>query len=231
MDKILFVLLLMITSVSAQEPGLIRPPPSPSIGALTGFTIVRVKYGGGGDWYNGPTSLPNLLQALRERTTVQTRAREVELGLADPELFSYSFLYINGHGNILLTEAEIRNLRRFLINGGFLLANDDYGMDKSFRREIKKVFPDCELVELPFTHPIYHIFYDFPNGLPKIHKHDDKPPHGFGIFYQGRLVVFYNYECDLGDGWDDPDVHNDPPEKREAALRMGINIVLYALTH
>jgi hypothetical protein len=195
------------------------------------FTIVRVKYGGGGDWYNGPTALPNLLRALGERTTVRTAENEIRLSLSDPELFNYSFLYINGHGNILLSDDEAANLRRFLTSGGFLLANDDYGMDQSFRREMKKVFPECELVELAPSHPIYHFLYEFPDGLPKIHKHDDKPSQGFGLFYQDRMVVYYNYECDLADGWDDPDVHNDPPEKREAALKMGINIVLYALAN
>lgn len=245
----LLILLLVFTSAAAQdviplenalcfqsEPteqsktyAQVTPPSTE--GSLTGFTIVRVKYGGGGDWYEGPTCLPNLLKALRERTTVKTSLRPVDLSLTDPQLFDYSFLYLDGHGNISITDDEVRSLRRFLTNGGFLLANDDYGLDKSFRREIQKVLPDCQLVELPFSHAIYHIFYDFPNGLPKIHKHDDKPAQGFGIFYQGRLVVFYDYECDLGDGWDDPEVHNDPPEKREAALRMGINIVLYALTH
>jgi len=195
------------------------------------FTMVRVKYGGGGDWYNGPTSLPNLLRAVRERTTIKTTEREVELSLHDPAIFDYSFLYVNGHGNIALSDEEVRTLRRFLTKGGFLLVNDDYGLDKSFRREMAKVFPDCELVELPFSHPIYHTFYDFPNGVPKIHEHDNKPAQAFGIFYAGRLVVFYAYESDLGDGWDDPDVHKDPPEKREAALKMGINIVLYALTN
>ncbi len=221
----------MVTGISAQTSVPTSPDQNSNSKSSTEFTVVRVKYGGGGDWYNGPTSLPNLLRAVRERTTVKTSQQDVTLSLTDARLFDYSFLYINGHGNISFTDEEIRNLRRFLTNGGFLLVNDDYGLDKAFRREIAKVYPDAELVELPFSHPIYHIFYDFPNGLPKIHKHDDKPPQGFGIFYQGRLVVFYNYECDLGDGWDDPDVHNDPPEKREAALCMGINIVLYALTH
>jgi len=194
------------------------------------FTIARLKYGGGGDWYSNPSSLPNLLKAINERTSIRAAPREVNVEITDPVLFKYPYLYMNGHGNVYFTDEEIKILRTYLASGGFLHADDNYGMDSSFRREIKKVFPDSPLIELPFDHPIYHSFYDFPNGLPKIHEHNGKPAQGFGIFYQNRLVVFYTYECDLGDGWENPDVHNDPPEKREAALRMGINIVLYYLT-
>jgi|UniRef100_A0A7V3RH50 hypothetical protein len=195
------------------------------------FTIARLKYGGGGDWYCDPSSLPNLLKAINERTHIRAAPKEVVVELADPDLFKYPYLYMTGHGEVRFTDEEIKILRRYLANGGFLHADDCYGMDSSFRREMRKVFPESPLVELPFDHPIYHSFYNFPEGLPKIHEHDGKPAQGFGIFYNNRLVVFYSYETDLGCGWEDPDVHNDPPEKREQALRMGINIVVYALTH
>ena len=195
------------------------------------FTIARLKYGGGGDWYSNPSSLPNLLAAISERTTIRTPSREEIVSITDPELFHYPYLYMNGHGNVRFTDEEVAILRNYFAAGGFLHADDNYGMDSSFRREIKKVFPDSPLIEIPFDHPIYSSFYSFPHGLPKIHEHDGKPAQGFGVFYDNRLVVFYTYECDLGDGWEDPDVHNDPQEKREAALQMGINIVVYSLTH
>ena len=152
----------------------------------------------------------------------------VEIG--SENFFSYPVVWLTGHGNIVFSDSETRRLRTYLENGGFLYVDDDYGLDKAFRREIKKVFPDEELVELPFSHGIYHAHFSFPNGLPKIHKHDDKPPQGFGLFLDGRLVLFYTYECNLGDGWADPRVHNDPEEKRIAALQMGTNIIVWALT-
>jgi len=195
------------------------------------FTIGRLKYHGGGDWYSNPSSLPNLLVAINERTNIRAAPREEVVEINDPKLFQYPYLYMNGHGSVGFSDEEVKILRNYFAAGGFLHADDNYGMDSSFRREIKNVFPNSPLVELPFDHPIYHAFYDFPNGLPKIHEHDAKPAQGFGIFYENRLVVFYTYECDLGDGWEDPDVHNDPPEKREAAIKMGINIVIYSLTH
>ncbi|KPK70923.1 hypothetical protein AMJ87_08150 [candidate division WOR_3 bacterium SM23_60] len=194
------------------------------------FTIARLKYGGGGDWYADPSSLPNLLAAVNERTTIRATPREATVEITDPELFSYPYLYMTGHGNVRFTEEEVAILRNYFAAGGFLHADDNYGMDSSFRREIKKVFPDSPLIELPFDHPIYSSFYTFTDGLPKIHEHDGKPAQGFGIFYDNRLTVFYTYECDLGDGWEDPGVHDDPPEKREAALQMGVNIVVYSLT-
>ena len=194
------------------------------------FTIARLKYGGGGDWYCDPSSLPNLLKAINERTHIRAAPKEVVVELTNPELYKYPYLYMTGHGAVKFTDEEVKILRNYLINGGFLHADDCYGMDSSFKREMRKVFPESPLVELPFDHPVYHSFYDFPGGLPKIHEHDGKPAQGFGIFYQNRLVVFYSYECDLGCGWEDPDVHNDPLEKREQALRMGINIVVYVLT-
>jgi hypothetical protein len=195
------------------------------------FTIARLKYEGGGDWYSNPSSLPNLLKAINEQTTIRAQPLEKVVEINDPDLFEYPYLYMNGHGNVRFSDEEAKILRRYFAAGGFLHADDNYGMDSSFRREMKKVFPDSPLTELPFSHPIYHVCYDFPEGLPKIHEHDGKPTQGFGIFYNNRLVVFYTYECDLGDGWEDPDVHNDPPDKHEAALRMGINIVMYSLTH
>jgi len=195
------------------------------------FTIARVKYEGGGDWYSNPSSLPNLLRALNERTTIRAPQREAAVEIVDPRLFDHPYLFLNGHGNIRFTDEEIKILREYFAAGGFLHADDNYGMDSSFRREMKRVFPSSPLVELPLDHPIYRAFYDFPNGLPKIHEHDNKPSQGFGIFCENRLAVFYTYECDLGDGWEDPDVHQDPPEKREDAIRMGINIIVYCLTH
>jgi hypothetical protein len=193
------------------------------------FTIGRVKYNGGGDWYADPSSLPNLLEALNERTTIRAAPREENVEITDPKLFQYPYLYMTGHGTVRFTDEEIKVLRSYFAAGGFLHADDNYGMDSTFRQEIEKIFPDSPLIELPFDHPIYHSYYEFPNGLPKIHEHDNKPPQGYGIFYDGRLVVFYTYECDLGDGWEDPDVHNDPPEKREQAIKMGINIIIYSL--
>ncbi len=194
------------------------------------LTIARLQYGGGGDWYLGPSSLPNLMREIRQRTGIAMADRPVDVKLTDPALWNYPFLFLTGHGNIRFTDEEIRLLRRYLESGGFLLANDSYGLDEAFRREIKKVFPEKELVELPFDHPVYHIFYDFPRGLPKIHRHDEKSPQGFGIFHDGRLVVYYVYESDIGDGWEDEDVHGDPPQLREAAFRMGVNLFLYALS-
>ncbi len=206
--------------------------PGPRAEPISGFALARLKYDGGGDWYSNPSSLPNLAQALKERTPVAIdRIDEVRVSLLDEDLFNFPFLYMNGHGNIRFTDAEVDRLRRYLLSGGFLFADDNYGMDESFRREIGRVFPERDLVEVPFDHPIYHSFYSFPNGPPKIHEHDGKPPQGFGIFDGTRLAVFYTYESDIGDGLEDPQVHNDPPEKREAAMRMAINVVVYTLTH
>ncbi|MBN1825134.1 MAG: DUF4159 domain-containing protein [Candidatus Eisenbacteria bacterium] len=196
-----------------------------------GFTVARIRYGGGGDWYSDPTSLPNLLSGLRERTGLIVQSREARVEIADEELFRHPFLYMTGHGQIRFSPFEAERLRYHLVHGGFLWADDNYGMDEHFRREIRAVFPEAEMVELPFDHPIYHCFYDFPEGLPKIHEHDGKFPRGYGIFHDGRLVVFYTYETDIGDGLEDEDVHKDPPEKREAALRMAINIVTYSVSH
>ncbi|MDH4223556.1 MAG: DUF4159 domain-containing protein [candidate division Zixibacteria bacterium] len=193
------------------------------------FTLARLKYEGGGDWYWGSSALPNMLEFLKENTNITVDEKEVRVSIMDKELFNYPFLFLTGHGNIKFSDEEVERLKNYLIHGGFLFANDSYGLDKAFRREMKKVFPDKELVELPFSHGIYHCYYDFPNGLPKIHQHDNKPPRGFGIFHEERLVVFYVYESDIADGWEDPQVHNDPPEKREQALKMGVNIITWVL--
>ena len=194
------------------------------------FTIARIHYGGGGDWYGDPSSLPNLLEFISEKTSIIVEPSEYRIKLTDPGLFSHSFLYLTGHGNIRFNEDEIIVLRDYLLKGGFLHADDNYGMDASFRREMKRVFPEKEWVEIPFDHDIYHVFYDCPNGLPKVHEHDGKPPKGLGLFDEKRLIIFYSYESDLGDGWEDIEVHNNPLEIREAALKMGVNIVWFALT-
>jgi len=193
------------------------------------FHIARVKYGGGGDWYSNPSSIPNLLKFIRKQTGVMTASDEDVVELSSPRLFSHPYLYLNGHGNIRFTEREIEHLRAYFAAGGFLHADDNYGMDNSFRREMKRVLPEAEFVDLPFNHPIYHSHFNFPSGPPKIHEHDGKPAQGLGLFLDGRLVVYYTYQSDLGDGWEDPDVHNDPPEKRLAALKMGANIVIWRL--
>jgi len=194
------------------------------------LTIGRLQYDGGGDWYADPSSLPNLLAAIGERTRLPVADREKVVRLTGPELFEVPYLYMTGHGNVLFTEDEVERLRDYLENGGFLHADDNYGLDESFRREIARVFPERSLVEVPLEHEIHHLVYEFPTGLPKIHEHDGLPSQGFGIFIEGRLAVYYSYQSDLGDGWEDPDVHSDPPEVREAALRMGVNLFVYAVT-
>ena len=206
-------------------------PVIPALSAQNSWapTICRVKYSGGGDWYSDPSSLPNLLKFINENTNVQLTTVEARISLEDNEIFNYPYLYLTGHGNVRFSESEIENLRRHLHSGGFLHADDNYGLDKSFRREMKRVFPNKEWVELPFDHPLYHTYFDFSGGLPKIHEHDNKPPQGFGLFEGERLIVFYSYESDLGDGWEDASVHNDPEGKRLSALKMGANIFIYSL--
>ena len=193
------------------------------------LTIARLKYDGGGDWYGNPTSLPNLLAFVREQGALDVAPKEDVVEADDPRLFAYSFLYMNGHGRVQFSDLQAQRLREWLIGGGFLHADDNYGMDEHFRREIRKVFPEHELVEVPFSHPIYHSRFDYRRGLPKVHEHDGKPPRGFGIFHEGRLVVFYTWESDLGDGWEDPDVHKDPPAIRRQALEMGANILSWSM--
>jgi hypothetical protein len=199
------------------------------IGRASALTIGRLHYDGGGDWYANPSSLPNLLRAVRERTSLRTTDRERVVRLTDPGLSAVPFLYMTGHGNVLFSPEEVRLLRRHLEQGGFLHADDNYGMDASFRREIARVFPETPLADVPYDHPVYHVVYDFPAGPPKIHEHDGLPAQGLGIFIGGRLAVYYSYQTDLGDGWEDPQVHNDPEPVREQALRLGVNLFAYAV--
>lgn len=194
-----------------------------------GLTIGRLHYDGGGDWYANPSSLPNLLRAIREDTDIPVSERERVVRLTEPALWELPFLYMTGHGNVRFTVEEVTILRKYLEQGGFLLADDNYGMDESFRREIARVFPDRPLAEVPVSHAAYHIVHEFPRGLPKIHEHDGLPAQGFGIFIDGRLAVFYAYQSDLGDGWEDPDVHGDPEPVRRQALDMGVNLFVYAV--
>lgn len=189
--------------------------------------IALLKYNGGGDWYANPTSLPNLIKFCNENLNTNINTDPVTVDVGSSEIFNYPFLHMTGHGNVIFSSQEAENLRNYLIAGGFLHISDNYGLDQYIRREMKKVFPELDFVELPFTHPIYHMKYNFPEGLPKIHKHDGKPAQGFGIIYKGRLVVFYDYQCDLGDGWEDEAVHHDSQEKRTKALQMGANIISY----
>ena len=194
------------------------------------LTIARLQYDGGGDWYANPSSLPNLLTAIATRTSIDVDRTEARVTLMSDRLWDYPYLYVTGHGNIRLTDAEVARLREYIVRGGFLHADDNYGLDESFRREIARVFPDRPLVDVPLDHPIYNVVYRFPKGIPKVHEHDGKPPRGYGIFLGDRLAVYYSYESDLGNGWEDPSVHNDPPEVHEAALRMGVNLFVYAIT-
>lgn len=196
------------------------------------LTIARVKYGGGGDWYCDPSSLPNLIRGLSERTPVRVAEREKVVQLSDADLFSYPFIYISGHEQIKLTEEEVVRLRRYLLRGGFLWCDDNYGLDEYFRREMARVFPDLHWKPVERNHPIYHCYYTLPDGLPKIHEHHGGPPQGLALYDEnGRMMVYYTYNTDIGDGLEDAEVHNDPPENRELAMRMAVNIVIYALTH
>ncbi|MES2389631.1 MAG: DUF4159 domain-containing protein [Bacteroidota bacterium] len=204
---------------------------APTFGQTYSFKIAKLKYNGGGDWYANKTSLPNLIAFCNKnlRTNIDPRDEVVEVGSA--ELFAYPFVHMTGHGNVVFTAQEAQNLRKYLEGGGFLHIDDNYGLDKFIRTEMKKVFPELSFVELPFSHPIYHQKYSFDKGLPKVHEHDNKAPQGFGIIYQGRLVCFYSYECDLGNGWEDQIIYNDPEELRQLALKMGANIVTYSLSN
>lgn len=208
---------MVMASVSSRAP------------AQEPMTIGRLHYDGGGDWYANPSSLPNLLKAVGERTPFRMASREKVVQLLEDDVWQVPYLYMTGHGNVKWSDRELPVLRRYLEQGGFLHVDDNYGMDESIRREIARLFPDRPLVEVPWDHQVYRIVYEFPKGLPKIHEHDGKPAQGFGIFIDGRLVLYYSYQSDLGDGWEDPDVHKDPPEKHEAALRMGVNLFTYAV--
>ncbi len=191
----------------------------------------RVKYSGGGDWYNDPSSEVNLLKFVRANTNIDVDPVYEFVDLSTDNIFQYPILFLTGHGNLKFSSQEARKLRAYLENGGFLYIDDDYGLDKYIRREMKKIFPNQEFAELPFSHSIYHCHYDFKYGVPKIHEHNDKVPQGFGMFHNGRMCVFYTYESNPSDGWADPDVHNDLPAKREQALKMGTNIIVWALTN
>jgi len=212
MKKLIFILLAFSTAVSAQKVGLL-------------------KYNGGGDWYSNPTALPNLIKFCNRNINTGLNMKPATVDPGSPDLFDYPFVHMTGHGNVVFSDAEIKNLRNYLEGGGFLHIDDNYGMDQYIRREIKRIFPDNPLVEIPANHQIFQKPYSFPGGIPKIHEHDGKRPQAFGIFVEKRLVLMYTYETDLGDGWEDPEVHNDPAEVREKALRMGANIIHYAFNN
>lgn len=213
MYKIAFIILLFL--------------PAQLFSQATSVKISVLKYDGGGDWYANPTSVPNLIAFCNDnlKTTIDPEPGVVEPGSVD--LFNYAYVDLTGHGNVIFSDADAANMRKYLEAGGFLQITDNYGLDLYIRREMKKVFPELDFIELPFSHPIYSQKYHFQNGLPKIHEHDGKPAQGFGLIYKGRLVCFYNYECDLGDGWEDRSVHNDPEDVRQKALQMGANIISY----
>jgi len=213
MKKIILIVLisLIVNVLSSQE-----------------VKIALLKYSGGGDWYANPTSLSNLARFCNTNLHTQISTDVPAINIGSAELFNFPIIHLTGHGNVIFSPEETENLRKYLISGGFLHISDNYGLDIYIRREMKKVFPGLEFVELPYNHPIYHQKYDFYNGLPKIHEHDNKNSQGFGLIYEGRLVCFYDYECDLGDGWEDAEVHNDSFEKRQEALKMGANIVQFA---
>lgn len=217
MKKIIIFLFLIVNYAFPQNDGA--------------FQIARLKYNGGGDWYNDPSAEVNLLKYIRDNTTISVKPEYVFVDINSNEIFTYPFLFLTGHGNIVLSEAEVKHLQAYLENGGFLYVDDDYGLDKAFRREMKKVFPDKNMVELPFSYGLYNCFYSFPGGPPKTHEHDKKPPVGLGIFVGDRLAVYYTMESNPSDGWADPQVHNDRPAKREEALKFGTNIVVWALSN
>jgi len=199
----------------------------PGIVQAQHIQIATLKYRGGGDWYANPTSLPNLVNFANQQigTNLSRQIATVEVG--SPQLFNHPFIYMTGHGNVVFSIQEAENLRNYLLAGGFLHVDDNYGLNPYFRREIQKVFPEYELIELPHSHPVYHQTFSFPKGLPKIHEHDNKPPQGFGIIHEGRLLLFFSYESDLGNGWEDQAVHNNPEDVRLKALQMGANLLQY----
>jgi len=232
MTSISLLIALALAPVCAPQPGGAMPcaVSEQAGGERTELTIGRLRYGGGGDWYANPSSLPNLLDAIRTRTGLPVARREAVVTPLDPTLPDHPFLHMTGHGNVVFTPEERTALRAYLEGGGFLHADDNYGMDEAFRREMELLYPDRPMVELPPGHPIFSAFYHFPEGLPKIHEHDGGPPQAFGIFHEGRLIVVYTYETDLGNGWEDEAVHGNPPEIREQALRMGVNLFVHALS-
>lgn len=192
--------------------------------------IAKLKYDGGGDWYANKTALPNLIKFCNANLGTEIARDEDVVEVASPDIYLYPYIYMTGHGNVTFSDDDAENLRNYLKSGGFLHIDDNYGLDPFIRIEIKKVFPNAQFVEIPFDHPIYHQKFDFPDGLPKIHEHDGKPAQGYGIIIDGRLACFYTYECDLGNGWEDPSIHNDPEEIRQKALKMGANIISYVFT-
>lgn len=216
---------LFLIALLLSETALSQPPVSSAL------KIGRVKYSGGGDWYNDPSGEVNLLRFVREQTGIDVDPVYEPVELITDKVFSFPILFLTGHGNIVFSESEAARLRLYLENGGFLYADDDYGMNKAFRREMKKVFPDKDFVELPLNHGLYNSHFHFSDGPPKIHEHEGKPPQGFGLFSGNRLVVLYTFESNPGDGWADVEAHDDPPEKREEALRFGCNMVVWALSH
>lgn len=210
MKKLTFILcFFLLINVSAQQ-------------------IAVLQYGGGGDWYANPTALPNLVAFTNQQTKTSINTNIATVKPHDTDMFNYPIIFMTGHGNVFFSDDDIENLKNYLISGGFLHISDNYGLNKYIRKELKKLFPKLELQEIPSNHEIYHQTFSFKNGLPKIHEHDKKPPQGFGLFYEGRLIVFYDYESDLNDGWEDQEVHNNPKEIREKALKMGANIIEYA---
>lgn len=193
------------------------------------YQIALLKYNGGGDWYaNLETSLPNLIKFCNDNLKTAINPEQAIADAGSIEIFNYPFIHMTGHGNVIFSNQEAENLRNYMLAGGFLHISDNYGMDSFIRIQLKKIFPELDLIELPFSHPIYHQKYDFPKGLPKIHDHDKKAPQGFGLIYKGKLICFYDFECDLGDGWESQEIHNDSQEARNNALKMGANIISYA---
>ncbi len=194
------------------------------------LSIARVKYNGGGDWYSSKTALKNLIKFCNFRIKTNIKEDEAIVEVGSEQIFNFPFVFLTGHGNVIFSESDAKNLRQYLISGGFLHICDNYGLDIYIRREMKKVFPELEFKPVPFNHPVYHQQFNFNNGLPKVHEHDGKAPIGYGLFHEGKLVCFYDYECDLGNGWEDPELYNDPPEIREKALQMGANLIQFAFT-
>jgi hypothetical protein len=218
MKYLLLVCVLLINSAAlrAQTPA---------------YRIAKLKYNGGGDWYANKTSLPNLISFCNKNLHSNIAPEEEIVEVGSKEIFQYPFVHMTGHGNVVFSDAEAQNLRQYLMGGGFLHIDDNYGMDRFVRLEMKKVFPELDFIELPFNHPIYQQKYPFSKGLPKVHEHDGKPARGYGLLYKGKLVCFYSYECDLGNGWEDKQIYNDADEIRLKALQMGANILFFALTN
>ena len=225
MKRLIIIILLCLTTIQ------LSVYPQTSKADKSRIKLARVKYSGGGDWYNDPSAEVNLLNYVAKNTNIPVDPTYEYVDLASDNLYAYPMIFLTGHGNLNFSDAEVRNLRSYLQNGGFLYIDDDYGLDEFVRREMKKVFPGQEFAELPFNHGIYSSHFKFTGGAPKIHEHDDKAPRGFGLFSDGRLCVFYTYETNPSDGWADPEVHQDSPERRETALKFGTNIIVWALTN